>query len=452
MRLNAQLNACYAPLAATLASLKPFLHSIMHHAESDQLIQGKPSASVMRKLEASHLTALSSAKSLQALCIQASHLSSANCGTFASMKYLTKLHLSCESRHVTYQPLGHLSMLEDLTLQCGSPSATCPEVLLSSKHSLQRVQLTSLVWELETYQALQSLSSITLLVLRVQSLSTPSAAVVSHLSKPEIRLSIHDCNEMRPQAFRSLSTGMANIRELMLWRLDDTRCEQLQSMSNLEQLTIAQSGLLQFTGRTLKSQAGLKSLTLISCNRVQATGLARMAAAFPAMQRIAFLADTMMGLLQFDLLYALGRTSNLGHAIAKLSRCQNLEYIDLRGLDGMTVSDIDGLQAAFLSQQRLHQAPAKVTVFWSTHTRHWPQATVEISSHLWCLPKLYMLHAHPVGNDNFHGVKIFEPGLIPACKRCLIKVMPNPAWAALWAILCSPAREASLCHKPHRLW
>lgn len=295
VRLSAQLNECYTPLSAAVESLGPFLHSIIHHAESDQLVQGKPSASLMRNFEPTHLAALSSAKSLQELCIQASHLSSANCDTFASMKYLTKLHLSCESRHVNYQPLGHLVMLEDLTLQCCGPIGTGPDVLLSSKSSLKRVQLTSLVWELETYQALQNLSSITLLVLRVQSLSMSCAAVVSDLSKPEIRLSIYDCREMRPLALRSLSTGMANIKELMLWRLDDTRCEQLQSMSNLEQLTIVQPVVVQISGRTFKNQAGLTSLTLINCTHVQATGLERIAAAFPAMQRFAFLADGMMG-------------------------------------------------------------------------------------------------------------------------------------------------------------
>ena len=172
------------------------------------------------------------------------------------------------------------------------------------------------------------------------------------------------------------------------------------------------------------------------------------------MQRFASLADPMMGFLQFDLLYAVGATSNpgLGHAIAILSQCQKLEHIDLRGLTGLSVSEINGLQAAFLSQQRLHEAPAKVTVFWSIHARRWPQATVEIIPNIWCLPKLYMLHVHPVDSDDFLGVRVFEPGLIPACKRCLIKVRPIPAWATLLAILCSPARDASQSHGPHRLW
>lgn len=356
VRLNIQAMPEQRLLPATLQILTPLLRHVVLYEIKDPFVEYTHEITEPYRITAIQQAVLSSAAQLETLCVQTcrseffANLFIRNIGILRS---LTKLHLTLPPCNFDLRPLALLNSLEDCALQCNSCMQSCAEVLTSNRHSLQRVTLTSKTWSLETYSALHGVFSLKRLVLKVTSLTTYAAASLGRLLGPEIRILLENCSVMKSGAFKALSSGMAKIKQLVLFQLDDTGLAQLNPLPSLRQLTLVYSST---TGQRFKRQAKLTDLKLIACPAISDKGIDVMIRAFPALQHIAFLAIHSTRLCRAHRL-TLSRES-----LSALSHLKCLNTINMSGLSRVTASDMHCMQASFGAQQAVGKAQPRLAV------------------------------------------------------------------------------------------
>ncbi len=205
---------------------------------------------------------------------------------------LRKLHLTLEIS-LTYYPcfaqLAKLSQLRHLALQCQRPDVSCASVILSNQATLRSVTLASGSWSLDTYAALNKASALTVLSVRVETMTESDARIVGKLKTPQsLRLELQDCGQMGCRAMEALSSGQARITFLSLWRMPPdqklTYWTHLLPMPYLTTLVIGKS--MDFTGESVQKQPSVSTLYLVDCNDITEQGVANIVDMFPALNTV----------------------------------------------------------------------------------------------------------------------------------------------------------------------
>ena len=292
------------------------------------------------------------------------------------MYSLKKLHVSIDEDKIDFSPLSQLSKIEDLALQCLGDEASCSEVLKSNRHSLQHVKLTSYSWDDQTYLAFHVVASLKTSVLKLDTLSIYAAQIIAGMvSAGSVKISLHECHNMKALAFRALSSGTGHIQQLTLWNMDDWRCGQLHPISALISLTLIRcSGL---TGQELQMQKHLTSLTFISCNYITEACIRKIVKTCPSLEKIEFLAEPAMPEPGHP---AHGRLTLSLHGLLALSHGEHLSFINLSGISQTSTKQIEALQACFHVQQNANKALAKILVKHSNTAA--PQPSVKVNDGL----------------------------------------------------------------------
>ena len=257
---------------AILQTLAPLLHSV------DLTPRQRGGTNVVSSaVKLAHLAALQHCSTtLDALYISHSHApllpTAGSIAGIAQLSSLTKLHLSLQNageQDVNFRPLSQLSILEDLTLQ-SCRTVCCAHVLRSSKQSLRCISLTGKRWRSATYEALQDMSHLDNLFVKLwRSMRSAQACAVAELRANHVELYL--CRTDDRHVLSALSSLQSGIHHLTLCHLGDRQSAGLKSQDTLETLTIANSPLL--TASSLQVHPNVTELTLIECPSITVAGL-----------------------------------------------------------------------------------------------------------------------------------------------------------------------------------
>ena len=301
---------------------------------------------------------LKHARSLRTLCMTEGHqLSlSLNLTVIAQLTSLVNLHLDFfeTNNPVDFGPLNQLCTLQDLALQSYSSDLDCQGILQSSRATLSYVKLSGWTWTKGTYVQLQEILHLQTLTVKTRKLTFSAAYAISHVrAQKGIRLLLSRCAETRSASFSVLSR--ANLHELVLHGASNNCCECLCTYLHLDTLTLVRSP--GFSGISLLTCHKLKHITLVDCLYITAASLQVVVTAAPALYFIAFHATIMEDpndaqLLQLD-----------SKALQVLATGRSLQYVDLRGLFGLTSQDVTDLHWAFHRMQAVDTAQPTVTIW-----------------------------------------------------------------------------------------
>ena len=247
--------------------------------------------------------------------------------TIGALQHLTKLHLSMQAR-TDFEPLAQLSGLEDLALQSGSRTASACDVLRSNSPTLTHVLLSSRGWDSDTLSALDGLSKLQSVTVKVLSLTIEDASTLSHLLRPQsIQIMLRKCAKMEPKAFKVLSSSQASITHLELWELDMSGFCELQSLQSLCSLTVVRPSA-EFTGEGLQHQPNLHTLRLVSCFALNDPGLQALIVSAPAL-KILMVQQELQQICPAEL-----RESDMltKHGLVTVAQAPDLVYLDLQGV------------------------------------------------------------------------------------------------------------------------
>lgn len=360
-----------------------FLHSIDCHQVTDlsaALLQvsdfiTKPAAS----FSLAALEQLGDSDSLiQSLCLSDHSLLSlepcrglsleSSISAIASLRHLTKLHLSIQSR-TDFHPLTQLTNLEDLALQSDSRSASAGDVLHSSRHSLQRIVLSSRGWDTATFEALHDLVKLDTVTVKVLLLTDGDAITLGSLLRPSsVQLLLRKCSKMQPSTFHTLTSGIARITHLELWELDQAGYCQLQPLQFLSGLTLVWT-CPEVTGQGFKSQPRLDTLRLMSCPGLSDEGLQEIIASTPALRMLTINQTSELNIhlpTSQELRRShqhpaeLTHTDKLTkHGLISLVEASQLMYVDLQGVR-ITKGGAKLLESSICVQQKAGRMPSAV--------------------------------------------------------------------------------------------
>ena len=288
----------------------------------------------------------------------------------ASVRHLTKLHLSIQAR-TDFHPLTQLTNLEDLALQSDSRSASACDVLHSSKHSLQRVVLSSRGWDTATFEALHDLPKLDTVTVKVLLLTDGNAMTLGSLLRPSsVQLMLRKCSKMQPQTLHTLTSGIARITHLELWELDQACYCQLQPLQFLSGLTLVWA-YPEVTGQGFKSQTQLDTLRLVSCPGLSDEGLQQIIMAAPALRKLMINQASELNIqlpnsreLQRAHHYQaeLTDTNKLTkHGLISLVKASQLMYVDLQGVK-ITKGGAKLLESSIYAQQKAGRMPSAVAL------------------------------------------------------------------------------------------
>ncbi len=151
---------------------------------------------------------------------------------------LTRLDLVCYGSPAL-QTLGQLSHFQKLALHLacrGVARETCCEaVLLSNKTGLRQVQLDAHVWSHATYLALLTLTNLQALILKVFTISSPSAGVLGNVVATRgMSICFHRRYSIANCTLQGLTSSCTNITSL---QLDDMFLGQFQHVCTMEHLS-----------------------------------------------------------------------------------------------------------------------------------------------------------------------------------------------------------------------
>ena len=171
------------------------------------------------------------------------------------------------------------------------------------------------------------------------------------ISAKSVKVSLHECHNTEPLAFRTLSVGTGQIQQLTLWSMDDWRCMQLHPISALTKLVLERcSGL---SGAELQMHQNLTSLTFISCIHISKAGVRKMIKSCPSLQKIEFLAEHHTpnpGQLVHP---HHGRLYLSAPALVALSRGEHLSTINLCGIHPFSDCELKALKACSVQVKHL---------------------------------------------------------------------------------------------------
>ena len=311
----------------------------------------------------------------------------------AQLSSLTRLHLTLGSidQPIDFQPLSQLSFVEDLALSI-SPANTssCAGVLASSRETLRCVSLAARSWSLDTYSALQHIPQLQKLMLREWVFAAAQATRLAGITAGKFHMELHHVRELPANTLLALSTAspMVQLHELTLWDVDDDSCQQLQALPFLHTLTIIHSLLL--TEATLNVHANVTKLTLINCPRISATGLQHM------------LSTALPGLTHLSILWASNQNRSLQlwmdrDMLHSLMHGNNLVFVDLRGVSGLTRLGLIIFKAAVLHEQDQGRLEPAVK-FYLPEDLYVAQRMVVQTIKLLHVPPLYA-YSSPIGPE-----------------------------------------------------
>ena len=369
IRLEAVL--AYELTLKLVKELCPFLISIDCHqvtdlsSELDQVsdFTTKPAASFSR----SALKHLGDSDSpIQSLCLsdhsfpKLKHFQGlpleGSISAVASLKHLTRLHLSIQAK-TDFEPLMQLTGLQDLALQSDSRSASADAVIHSNSQTLQHVVLSSRGWDSATFAALDHCPKLNAATIKVLTLTEDDARLLSDLIKPSsLQIMLRKCNKMKPQVFKTLTSGVANIMHLELWELDQASFCQVQSVESLSVLTLVRP-CPELDGQGLNPQPGLVTLRLVSCFGLNDVGLHHIVACAPALKMLMIQQDH-----QHQCPAELKESDALTkHGLVKIAEASQLMYIELQGVR-VTRGGEKLLESSICAQQKAGKMPTGVVL------------------------------------------------------------------------------------------
>ena len=201
----------------------------------------------------------------------------------AQLTGLTKLRLQFDnpSQLAGFQPLGQLSSVEHLVLDCKWDSASCADVLKSNGDTLRQVSLFSNSWTMDTYTALQQIHSLDVLEVCLYVPSAPQIDALAGITARSFRLVLLQIQFLPDPVLLHLTAANPAVHNLWLFGIDDTCCQQLGSLPSLQTLTVLNSPLL--TSASFNTQPSVTRLLFIDCPSVSLQARQRiMRTAMPA--------------------------------------------------------------------------------------------------------------------------------------------------------------------------
>ena len=334
-----------APTPQTLQHLAPVLTQLGHYSFPEWQPDPRQQSSetwreYRRRFDIDHLEVMQSGfRHLSMLCIRL------YCNTWealqdmmaalAALHSLKVLHLKIitDKPFVRFRGLDGLQCLEDVALWCHN-RADCGSLINVSSQTLRTVKLFAQQWDLNTYEALQSVVKLDSLVIDVYVMTPSEANALKSVSAKYLQLKLHTPG---PSVLAALST--AQLHRLVLSHLTDDASAQLGQLQSLESLTIMES--LHFSGKELQTQAGVTELVLTSCHGVKRAGLWHIVkTALPALVTVSILP------------FGHGPGYLLcSHALQAFSFGKHLKSVDLSGVDGITSSMFSEMQQKFHGRQ-----------------------------------------------------------------------------------------------------
>lgn len=305
------------------------------------------------------------------------------------LQHLTRLHLSIQAR-TDFEPLAQLTGLQDLALQSESRTASACGILHSNRQTLQHVILASRGWDTATLRALDDLSNLHTVTLKVLCLTVEDATVISHLLRPtSIKIMLRKCAKMVPEAFKIFSSSQASITHLELWDLENSCLGELRSMQSLTSLAVVRPST-EFTGEGLELQPNLDTLRLVSCFALSNDGLRALLASAPQLKLL---------LIQQELQHAcppeLRDSDTLTkHGLVDVAQAANLVYLDLQGVK-VTRGGEKLLESSICAQQKAGKLQPAIAVLL-------PKFSKRYGDHLFTPDNLHYpaFVPHPDGRTN----------------------------------------------------
>ncbi len=310
---------------------------------------------------AAHILALSNATtSLQQLCVSDfsvenwdDHMSDASMASIATFSCLTRLDLVCHGSPAL-QTLGQLSHLQKLALHLahrGMARETCCEaVLLSNNTGLRKVQLDGHAWSNATYLALLTLTSLQVLTLSVDTISTPSAGVLGNVvAKRGMYISFHRSWDIADCALQGLTSSCANITSLQLDNMSPGQFQHVCTMEHLSSLIIVRPN--SFSGFELVTQPKMSHLNLHCCHGLDTEGWRHIVRISPNLTSISMSDESQVPSLMGGI-----------DKFVEYSQWRKLDVVNLSGLDRITADQVEALECAIRAQQELGLLQPDVTL------------------------------------------------------------------------------------------
>lgn len=271
-----------------------------------------------------------------------------------SMQCLSKLHITLSPDYgveeVDFQMLAQLSCLEDLALQCSAAGGSCQGVLQSNRQTLHSVTLSATSWSVATYNSLQDVPRLDNLTISIVNITHGQAQALGGITASAFDLKLLKSPE--GWALETLNACQPRIHALTVWPAPySLLC--LPELPSLQHLNLADSGFGYFTGTSLHSYPHVTQLTFINCPCITGDGLQHIIRqALPGLKSVSFHATT-SGHQKFELSL---------RALDAFQFGRNLQYIDLRGISGLTKERVAKLEKALHRKQRKNAVQPMITI------------------------------------------------------------------------------------------
>ncbi len=150
---------------------------------------------------------------------------------------------------------------------------------------------------------------------------------------------------MSQRAFLLLSSGLAKITVLEVWRIDADQCKSLQTMQSLHRMTLIKPSLDAKNTVFTNLQPQLTDLRLVSCLPLTHHAVANIIQSLPALQRFAFQQDSRTQ-------QPAGIQSFCSAGLLVLNPASNLRLVNLEGAQGLTDEMVYAFEADFRAKHR----------------------------------------------------------------------------------------------------